>query len=236
MLLQGDCLTLLQELPDASVDLVLADPPYGTTNCSWDSIIPFEPLWTQLKRVAKRNAAVVLFGAQPFTSALVMSNPKMFKYEWVWVKSTPTGFLNAKKQPLRTCETISVFYADQPTYNPQMRQGFKPYACKQGVTKTDNYGKQTGAFTISDGSRYPITNLEFGRDKDKFHPTQKPVELLKYLIRTYTNQSDTVLDFSMGSGSTGVAAVELGRNFVGMELSEKYFEIAKARIEKCKKL
>lgn len=235
MLLQGDCLTLLQELPDASVDLVLADPPYGTTKCSWDSIIPFEHLWTQLKRVTKRNAAVVLLGAQPFTSALVMSNPKMFKYEWVWVKSTPTGFLNAKKQPLRTCETISVFYADQPTYNPQMRQGFKPYAIKH-ASKTENYGKQTGGFTISDGSRYPITNLEFGRDKDKFHPTQKPVELLKYLIRTYTNQSDTVLDFCMGSGSTGVAAVELGRNFVGMELSEKYFGIAKDRIEKCKKL
>jgi len=232
-LLQGNCLDLLKSIHTGSVDLVLADPPYGTTQCSWDAVIPFEPLWEQLNRVTKSNAAIVLFGAQPFTSALVMSNPKMFKYEWVWVKSTPTGFLNAKKQPLRTCETISVFYREQPTYNPQMRQGFKPYTCKQGDTKTQNYGKQTGAVTVSDGSRYPITNLEFARDKEKLHPTQKPVDLLKYLISTYTNFGDTVLDFCMGSGSTGVAAAQLSRKFIGMELNEQYFKIAQERILNC---
>lgn len=234
MLIQGDCLEKLKELPDDSVDSVLTDPPYGTTACKWDTVIPFEPMWEQLKRVTKKNGAIVLFGSQPFTSALVMSNVKMFKYEWVWDKGQGTGFLNAKKQPLRSCETISVFYEEQPTYNPQMRTGFKQYICKQGETKSQNYGTQTGAVTVSDGSRFPLTRIEFIRDKDKTHPTQKPVALMEYLIKTYTNEGETVLDFTMGSGTTGVACKNLNRNFIGIELDPEFFNIAEARINAVK--
>ena len=229
-LIHGNCLKKMKDIPDGSIDAVIADPPYGTTSCKWDTCIPFEPMWEQLKRIIKPNRVIVLFGSQPFTSALVMSNPKMFKYEWVWDKGQGTGFLNAKKQPLRSCENISVFYDKQCTYNPQMRTGFKPYTCKQGDTKTQNYGKQTGAVTVSDGSRFPLTRIEFVRDKEKVHPTQKPVALMEYLIKTYTNKGETVLDFAMGGGTTGVACKNLNRNFIGIELDPKYFKIAKGRV------
>ena len=231
-LLKGDCLELMKDIPDGSVDMVLADPPYGTTQCKWDSIIDLPLMWEQLKRVIKPNGAIVMTASQPFTTTLIASNIKQFKYNWVWNKRQGTGFLNAKKQPLRSCEDVAVFYKKQPVYNPQMRLGFTPYVCKQGETKTENYGKQSGAITKSDGSRYPLTLLEFARDKSKIHPTQKPIELMEYLIKTYTNEGEVVLDFAMGSGTTGVACKNLGRSFIGMELDEDYFNIAKDRIEK----
>jgi site-specific DNA-methyltransferase (adenine-specific) len=217
-------------IPNGSVDLILADPPYGTTACKWDAVIPFEPMWTHLRRVLKPNGAAVLFSAQPFTSALVMSNIKEFKYEWIWRKEAGTGFLNAKKQPLRDVEYGAVFYRDQPTYNPQMRTGFKPYKTTQGG-ETENYNKSGIVTTESDGSRYPLSTIEFQRDKNKVHPTQKPVALMEYLIRTYTNEGDTVLDFTMGSGTTGVACMNTGRHFIGIEQDEGYFKIAQKRIE-----
>jgi DNA modification methylase len=228
-LMLGDCLERMAEIATGSVDLVLTDPPYGTTACKWDAVIPFEPMWTHLKMVLKPNGAAVLFSAQPFTSALVMSNIKEFKYEWTWRKEAGTGFLNAKKQPLRDVEYGAVFYRDQPTYNPQMRTGFKPYKTTKGG-ETENYNKSGIVTTESDGSRYPLSTIEFPRDKNKVHPTQKPVALMEYLIRTYTNEGDTVLDFTMGSGTTGVACVNTGRNFIGIERDPDYFKIAQDRI------
>lgn len=229
-LIKGDCLKELPKIPSDSVDMVLCDPPYGTTACKWDSVIPLEPMWKQLKRVIKFNGAIVMTAQQPFTTTLIASNMEMFKYCWVWDKGQGTGHLNAKKQPLKNCEDIPVFYTSQCTYSPQMRIGFKPYACKQGKTKSQNYGKQTGAYTVSDGTRYPLHRIEFIRDKGKIHPTQKPVALMEYLIKTYTNEGDLVLDFTMGSGTTGVACKNTKRNFIGIELDPEYFEVAKKRI------
>lgn len=229
-LLKGDCLELMKGIPDGSIDMILSDPPYGTTACKWDSIIPLESMWEQLKRIIKPNGAIVLTASQPFTTTLIASNMKMFKYCWVWNKGQGTGFLNAKKQPLKSTEDITVFYSKQCKYNPQMRTGFKPYECKQGKTKSQNYGKQTGAITKSNGERYPLNFIDFKRDKEKLHPTQKPVALMEYLIKTYTNEGETVLDFTMGSGSTGVAAKNLNRDFIGIELDEEYFKIAEKRI------
>jgi len=229
-LMQGDCLERMKEIETGSVDMVLTDPPYGTTACKWDSIIPLEPMWKQLKRVIKPNGAIVMTASQPFTTTLIASNMKMFKYCWVWSKGQGTGFLNAKKQPLRSCEDVVVFYGSQCIYNPVMRTGFKPYKCAQGRTKTQNYGKQTGAVTVSNGERYPLTLIEFKRDSGKSHPTQKPVALMEYLIKTYTNEGETVLDFTMGSGSTGVACKNLNRDFIGIEMDDKYFKIAEDRI------
>lgn len=230
-LMQGDCLERIKEIPSGSVDMILADPPYGTTACKWDSIIPLEPMWEQLKRVIKPNGAIVMTASQPFTTTLIASNMKMFKYCWVWDKGQGTGFLNAKKQPLKNCEDVCVFYSRPSDYNPQMRQGFKPYTCKQGSTKSENYGKQTGAVTKSNGERYPLTLIKFNRDKSRVHPTQKPVALMEYLIKTYTNEGETVLDFTMGSGTTGVSCVNSGRNFIGIELDSDYFAIAEKRIK-----
>lgn len=230
-LIHGDCLEEMKNIPDGSVDAIIADVPYGTTQCKWDSVIPLDLMWNELNRIVKQNGAVVLHAMQPFTSNLVSSNYRNFKYSWTWNKGQGTGFLNAKKQPLRNHEDITVFYRKQPTYNPQMRTGCKPYTCKQGSTKTENYGKQTGALTVSNGERYPLTILEFKRDKEKIHPTQKPVALMEYLIKTYTNEGETVLDFTCGSGTTGVACKNLNRAFIGIEKERKYYDIAKARIE-----
>jgi DNA modification methylase len=230
-LMKGDCLNRMKEIPDGSVDMILTDPPYGTTACKWDSVVPLEPMWDELNRIIKPNGAILIFGSEPFSSYLRLSNIKYFKYDWDWLKESGTGFLNAKKQPLRNRESISVFYAKQPTYTPQMRLGFKPYTCVQGKKKTDNYGKQTGAVTVSDGSRYPLTSIEFKRDSEKMHPTQKPVALMEYLIKTYTNEGEKVLDFTMGSGTTGVACMNLNRKFIGIEMDNKYFDIATDRIK-----
>ena len=226
---QGDCLELIKEIPDKSVDMVLCDLPYGTTRNKWDSVIPLNKLWKQYERIIKDNGAIVLFSQMPFSAELVHSNLKLFKYEWIWQKDNGTGFLNAKKMPLKIHENILVFYKKLPLYNPQMRTGFKPYKCKQGRHST-NYGAyEQGHITESNGERYPIDIIEFKKDSG-LHPTQKPVALLEYLIKTYTNEGDTVLDNCMGSGSTGVACINTNRNFIGYELNEKYFEIAEKRI------
>ena len=226
---QGDCLELMKDIPDRSIDMVLCDLPYGTTKNKWDSVIPLNKLWKQYERMIKDNGAIVLFSQMPFSAELVHSNLKLFKYEWIWQKDNGTGFLNAKKMPLKIHENILVFYKKLPLYNPQMRTGFKPYKCKQGRHST-NYGAyEQGHITESNGERYPIDIIEFKKDSG-LHPTQKPVELLEYLIKTYTNENETVLDNCMGSGSTGVACVNTNRNFIGYELNEKYFEIAEKRI------
>lgn len=230
ILLHGDCLELMAKIESNSVDMVLADLPYGTTACKWDSVIPFEPLWAELNRVAKLAASVVLFASQPFTSALVSSRPKLFKCSWVWVKTNCSGFANAKKQPLRSYEDILVFYRKQPTYNPQ------------GVIRLESpkvRTKDTGAFMGKTGFRngyaqeftnYPKNVLSIPSESKTVHPTQKPVALLEYLIKTYTNEGDTVLDPTMGSGSCGVACKNLNRKFIGIEKDEKYFQIAQRRM------
>lgn len=233
-LMQGDCLDKMRGIPAQSVDMVLTDPPYGTTACKWDTVIDLEAMWDQIGDVLKPNGACVLTASQPFTSRLVMSNPKAFKYSWVWDKvNRPTGHLNAKKQPLRQTEDVCVFYYRQPTYNPQMVKG-DPYTAT-GSKKSDNYGSQVKTTTVcADGMRYPRNLLPLQADErgtvGRIHPTQKPVALMEYLIRTYTNEGDTVLDFTMGSGTTGVACVNTGRKFIGIELDPEYFAIAEARI------
>lgn len=229
-LLHGDCLELMRDIPDNSIDCVLTDPPYGTTACRWDNVIDFESMWEQLKRITKDNGAICLFGSEPFSSSLRMSNIKMFKYDWRWKKEKGTGHLNAKKYPLKDIELISIFCKRPHVYYPIMREG-KPYTCKKGGL-SDNYSKDTkeNIVTINKGGRYPLTTIEFKRDKSKVHPTQKPVALLEYLIRTYTLKNETVLDFTMGSGSTGVACKNLNRKFIGIEKDETYFNIAKKRI------
>jgi len=239
-LMQGDCLERMKEIPDGSVDMVLTDPPYGTTQCSWDSVIPLEPMWNQLKRVIKPNGAIVIMANEPYSSVLICSNPKDFKYRWDWIKNKSTGFLNAKKQPLRCVEDICVFYKKQPTYNPQKTTGHKPV---NSFTKHTSDGETMGKTKIgfSGGGqtdRYPKNIIEIpvvnndGTSSDgvKTHPTQKPVALMEYLIRTYSDEGDSVLDFSIGSGTTGVAAQNLNRKFIGIELDEIYFNIAKDRI------
>ena len=228
--LQGDCLELMKDIPDKSIDMILCDLPYGTTACKWDTIIPFEPLWEQYKRIIKDNGAIVLTASQPFTSALVMSSVKWFKYQWVWNKIQGTGFLNSKKAPLKSTEDVLVFYKQQPKYYPQMRTGFKPYKCKQGGGSTVYGNKSVGVETISDGSRYPLNLITFARDKDKTHPTQKPVALFEYLIKTYTNEGDLVLDNAAGSGTTGVACKNLNRNYILIEKEQEYIDIIKKRL------
>ena len=227
---RGDCLELMKEIPDESIDMILCDLPYGTTKNKWDSVIPLNKLWKQYERIIKDNGAIVLFSQMPFSAELVHSNLKLFKYEWIWQKDNGTGFLNAKKMPLKIHENILVFYKKLPLYNPQMRTGFKPYKCKQGRHST-NYGAyEQGHITESNGERYPIDIIEFKKDSG-LHPTQKPVALLEYLIKTYTNEGEIVLDNCMGSGSTGVACINTNRNFIGYELDEHYFQIAKERLE-----
>jgi DNA modification methylase len=235
-LMIGDCLERMKEIPDGSVDMVLADPPYGTTACKWDSVIPIEPMWKQLKRVIKPNGAIVMTAIQPFTSILVCSNLKMFKYDWVWKKPKGTGHLNAKKMPMRDKEDVVVFYGKQCTYNPQMTNG-SPYRDKAGkdhnskTSMTDSYGAYTNKREINTGFRYPKQVVEFGVvERGTVHPTQKPVALMEYLIKTYTVECETVLDFTMGSGTTGVACKNLNRNFIGIEKDETYFKIAQERI------
>jgi len=231
-LIHGDCLEEMKNIPDKSIDMILCDLPYGTTACKWDTIIPLEPLWEQYKRIIKDNGAIVLTASQPFTSALVMSNIKMFKYEWVWNKNRGTGIFNAKKSPLKSHENVLVFYKKQPIYNPQFTEG-KPYTAKQGK-QSDAFGLNTGKeiITINDGKRYPLSSMYFiSTNGRNVHPTQKPVALFEYLIKTYTNEGDLVLDNCAGSGTTGVACKNLNRNFIGIELDKDYFEIAKKRIE-----
>ena len=237
-LIQGDCLELMKDIPDKSIDMILCDLPYGTTACKWDTIIPFEPLWEQYKRIIKDNGAIVLTASQPFTSKLVMSNPDMFRYEWIWEKSLGGNPLLAKKQPLKVHENILVFYKKLPIYNPQMTTG--KIRNKKIAPFNDKPDELWGGSTTSIKKIDNINNLYYPKSyqhfsnadqKNKLHPTQKPVALMEYLIKTYTNEGDTVLDNCMGSGTTGVACKNLNRNFIGMELDQDYFEIAKKRIE-----
>lgn len=226
---QGDCLELMKDIPDGSIDMILCDLPYGTTKNKWDSIIPLDRLWEQYERIIKDNGCIALFAQTPFDKVLGVSNLKLLKYEWIWGKDNGTGFLNAKKMPLKIHENILIFYKNTPIYNPQMRKGFKPYSQKSG-RGSSNYGEQIRVITENNGDRYPIDIIQFKRDKNKLHPTQKPVSLLEYLIKTYTKEGETVLDNCMGSGSTGVACQNTNRNFIGFELDEKYFNIAKERL------
>ena len=237
-MLKGDTLEQMALLPDGCADMILCDLPYGTTACKWDTVIPFEPLWEQYKRLIKKNGAIVLFASQPFTSALVMSNPVMFKYSWVWNKSHSSGFQYARHRPMQRHEDVCVFGAGRTTYNAQKRKG-APKPSRSGSPETPR-----GADTVVGGGvkhnlsvvltdeYWPTTDIYFdcGARCASLHPTQKPVALCEYLIRTYTNEGETVLDNTMGSGTTGVACVNTGRHFIGIERDDKYFEIAKNRI------
>lgn len=228
---QGDCLVEMDKIADKSVDMILCDLPYGTTACKWDSVIPFEPMWEQYNRIAKDNAAIVLTASQPFTSALVMSNTKLFKYELIWEKPNPSNFTFAKHGVMKYHESILIFYKSNPTYNPQKVKGSPNHNTTVSVRKR---GNETGANTkiipinISD-EKHPKSVIKFNREMG-LHPTQKPVPLFEWLISTYTNEGDTVLDNCMGSGTTGVACKKTGRHFIGIEKDEKYFEIAVSRV------
>lgn len=235
-MLLGDCMEILPTLPDGCVDLVLCDLPYGTTACKWDSVIPFEPLWREYKRVCKPNAAIVLTASQPFTSALVMSNPKMFRVEWIWQKNAGSNFGTVKLQPMKEHESVLVFSAAKSAYFPQMQD--RAESGKSRVKTVVNYASKSDHHTMDKAIaatrpelRYPSSVQKFNRERG-LHPTQKPVALMEYLIRTYTNEGDTVLDNTMGSGTTGVAAVNTGRDFIGIEKDSGYFEIACERVHR----
>ena len=229
----GDCLELMRDVPDQSVDMILCDLPYGTTACKWDTVIPFEPLWAQYRRVAKPNAAIVLTASQPFTTALIASNMREFKYCWVWDKVIGRGHLVAKKRPMAQHEDVAVFYQQAPRYSPQMVEKAKPQKGRKYATSATDIISQSkfGGEVVERTHSYPKTILTFPPEGKTQHPTQKPVALMEYLIRTYTNEGETVLDNCMGSGTTGVACMNTGRKFIGMEQDAEYFQIARARIE-----
>jgi len=226
-LLQGDCLELMRSIPDGSVDMVMCDLPYGTTQNKWDSVIPLEPLWREYRRVCKPSAAIVLTASQPFASVVVASNLQDFRYQWVWVKSKITGVLNAKRMPVRKHELVLVFGAAK-TYNAQNLRK-KGTITKQGGN-SDNYGARSSADYVQEFENWPRDVLEIASEGKTQHPTQKPVALMEYLIRTYSNEGETVLDNTMGSGTTGVACGNAGRRFIGIERDENYFKIATDRI------
>lgn len=237
---QGDCLELMADIPDGSVDMVLCDLPYGTTQNKWDTIIPFEPLWEQYWRVLKRNGAVVLTADQPFTSALVMSQIDNFRYSWHWHKVQATGFLNAKKMPLKAVEDVCIFYRELPQYNPEMREGVERKRTASQKPESTNYRKglhQTGKYSeqSSGKERYPTTHLEISKglspNARPIHPTQKPVALFEYLIKTYTNPGETVLDNCAGSGTTAIAAERTNRKWICIEQDEDYYEKACERVK-----
>lgn len=231
-LMHGDCLEKMAKIEDGSVDMVLTDPPYGTTQNKWDSIIPLEPMWEQLKRVIKPNGAIVMTSQSLFTARLMVSSP-FFRYCLIWEKTKAGGFLNANRMPLQAHEDITVHYKKLPTYNPQKERG-KPYT-KKAVTNGDggNYGKfeRVGLINVNNGERFPRSVIKISNDNHgSLHKTQKPVALMEYLIKTYTNEGDTVLDFTMGSGTTGVACKNLNRSFIGIEKDDSYFDLASNRI------
>jgi site-specific DNA-methyltransferase (adenine-specific) len=233
-LYKGDCLEVMKQIKSNSIDAIITDPPYGTTACKWDSVIDFDLMWEQLNRIIKPNGAIVLFGREPFSSFLRTSNVRMYRYDWVWEKSKATNFLFAKQMPLMAHENIMIFYKKKPTYNPQKTKG-KPYnKGKEKRTEIEAVGKIGNGNLIENknGLRNPRSVQYFvtAEREGKLHPTQKPVALMEYLIKTYTNEGETVLDFTMGSGSTGVACKNTNRDFIGIEQDEKYFKIAQERI------
>ena len=239
----GDCLELMKNIPDKSVDMILCDLPYGTTACKWDTIIPLDKLWEQYCRIIKDNAAIVLTASQPFTSKLISSNYEMFKYEWIWEKSKASNFLQAKINPLKAHENVLVFSKKSPKYYPQKTQG-EPYnkgSVKQKNVQAEVYNEiknyHSHVIKSEDGTRFPRTIQYFktAEFEGKLHPTQKPVALFEYLIKTYTNEGDLVLDNCIGSGTTAIAAINTNRNFIGIEKEEKYFDIATERIALQKK-
>ncbi|MBU3121353.1 site-specific DNA-methyltransferase [Acinetobacter soli] len=229
---QGDCLELMKSIEDNSINLILADLPYGVTECEWDQVIPFSPLWSQYERIISPNGAIILFSMQPFTAALINSNTKIFRYELIWEKPAATGFLNAKIQPLRAHENILVFYKRTPTYNPIKTTGHKRQRATRRKVGSAVYGKQLTNLDYDSTERYPRSVLCFSNDRQKssIHPTQKPVALCEYLIKTYSNKGDTVLDNVMGSASTGVACINTERHFIGFEKNEQYFTDASERL------
>ncbi len=247
-LINNDCLIAMKELPDNSIDMVLTDAPYGTTACKWDNVIPFEPMWKELKRITKNNGAICLFGSEPFSSHLRLSNIKMFKYDWIWEKSKASNFLHAPNMPLKVVENIIIFSmgsighvnllgSKRLLYNPQGTiEGKKVIKRKKNTSELkyhrDSQTQHTTGYKCKK-ENYPTTILDF-KSENGLHPTQKPVALLEYLIKTYTLENETVLDFTMGSGSTGVACKNLNRNFIGIEKDKTYFEIAKKRINEHK--
>lgn len=232
-LFNEDCLSILRAIEDDSIDLILTDPPYGTTACNWDSVIPLYEMWRELNRVVKDEGHIVLFSAQPFTTMLVHSNIENFKYHWIWEKNFSTNFLHAKRQPLRKHEEILVFCKGTTRYNPIKTDGHIPTRSAKGSSNGKLYhGKNTRDYEGGDTTRFPTSVLNFVAvdPKKRVHPTQKPIDLLEYLIETYSNEGDVVLDFTMGSGSTGVACKNLNRKFIGIELDAEYFDIAYKRI------
>ena len=242
-LYKGDCLTIMDNLISngIKVDMILTDPPYGTTSCKWDSVIPFEPMWERINKIIKPNGAIVLFASQPFSSELVHSNIENFKYEWIWEKDKPSNFALANKQPMKYHESVMVFYNKQPLYNKQITEGHKPMngQAKYGrtyngsVPSLDVEERYTGGKTTRNPSSIQKFNTpkHNSADKSGYHPTQKPIEACEYFIKTYTIEGETVLDFTMGSGTTGVACKNLNRNFIGIELDNTYFNIADERIK-----
>lgn len=243
-LLNGNCLDIMPTLPDGCVDMVFCDLPYGTTQNSWDNIIAFDKLWKNYNRIVKENGAIVLTSQQPFTSKLIMSNIDDFRYEWIWEKNKATGHLNAKKMPMKAHENICIFYRKLPTYNPQKTTGHKPFGAvkpKENIPapeQTRNYGHMIKTFGNAGNTtdRYPRTIQKFpvinNDNPEKWHPTQKPAELIEYFIKTYSNENDTILDNCMGSGSTGIACLNSNRKFVGIEIDKEYYDKASDRIEK----
>lgn len=231
-LVHGDCLDKMSAIPSGSVDLILTDPPYGTTRCKWDSIIPLDAMWAQIERVTHDRSAIVLMAAQPFTSVLINSNLRMFKYCWVWEKTKASGHLNAKKQPLRATEDVCVFYAKQCIYNPQGLETVHKAQKKHKHDFVDGlqvYGRQDVS-TIQTLGNYPRNIIVFKKPSKLIHPTQKPVALMEYMIETYSNEGETVLDFTMGSGTTGEACINLNRNFIGIEIDGHHFQVAQKRL------
>lgn len=232
-ILNGDCLELMKDIPSKSIDMILCDLPYGTTACKWDNIIPFNKLWEQYERIIKDNGAIVLTASQPFTSKLVMSNPKMFKYDWVWEKSHSRGFLNAWKQPLRKTEDVCIFYKKQCVYNPQIVN--KP---KKNIRPISNRTKPSNCYglhgldihKLSPDKSMPVNIIKFNTEQKQMHPTQKPVALFEYLIKTYTNEGMIVLDNCSGSGTTAIACINTNRNYICIEKDETYFKLSVDRV------
>lgn len=241
-LMLGDCLERMKEIPDGSVDTVIADIPFGTTKCKWDSVIPLDAMWSEVKRVLKPTGAALLFGTEPFSSSVRFSNIKEFKYDLVWKKTRVSGFANAKKMPLRNTEMVSVFYKNLPTYNPQgllridksVNNGLTHQTRTEKGGSALNGGRFGNKPYTQEFTGYPTQIMEFSSESKTVHPTQKPVALMEYLIKTYTNEGETVLDFTMGSGTTGVACINTNRNFIGVEKDEGYFKIAEKRINEAK--